>query len=124
MANKKTQKDFFNDIIVLAEANDRKDIADFARERIEKLASKSGKVSEKRATEVAENEALVLEALTEVGKAVTVTDLVKTATNAVKDMSGQKVSAYLKKLVEAGKVTKTTEKKVSFFKAVTEADAE
>ena len=122
-ATKVTQKDMFNEIIALAEANGRTDLAEFCRDRIEKLSKKNGKVSEKRATEVAENEALVLEALTAIGKAVTVTDLVKSATNAVADMSGQKVSAYLKKLVEAGKVSKTVEKKVSYF-SVAVADAE
>lgn len=115
MSNKLTQRDYFNEIIVLAEANDRTDIADFARGRIEVLDRKGGKTSAKRVAEVEANEALVLEALTEVGKPVTISELVKSATNEVAEMSGQKVSAYLKKLKDSGKVVRTVEKKVAYF---------
>ena len=82
MANKKTQKtqkDFFNDIIALAEANDLKDIADFARDRIRKLDSKNSKASKKRIAEVAENEALVLEAHAVKGVPLTSRNLLRQA---------------------------------------------
>jgi len=82
MTNKKTQKtqkDFFNDIIALAEANDCKDIADFARDRIRKLDSKNSKASKKRIAEVAENEALVLEAHAVKGVPLTSRNLLRQA---------------------------------------------
>lgn len=120
MANKMTQKDFFNEIIALAKANDRADIVEFAESRIALLDKKGGKTSAKRTAEVEANETLVFEALSAVNKPITVSELVKTATNEVKDMSGQKVSAYLKKLIENGRVVKTTDKKTSFFQVVAE----
>jgi len=120
MANKRTQKDFFNDIIALATANNREDIVDFAKSRIEALNKKSGKVSAKRTEEIDAITEQVYDALVAVGKDVTVSELVKSATNEIKDYSGQKVSAYLKKLVDCGRAVKTTDKKVSYFKAVVE----
>lgn len=116
MANKvPTQKDMFNEIIALAKANDRADIVEFAEKRIEALSKKSSKVNEKKTAEVEANTEAVFEALKGVGEAVTVSELVKRATNEVAEWSGQKVSAYLTKLVDAKRVTKTIEKKVSRF---------
>lgn len=116
MANAKlTQRDYFNEIIALAKANDRADLVEFAEGRIAVLDKKTGKVSAKKTAEVDANTTLVYDALVEIGKAVTVSELVKTATNEIAQWSGQKVSAYLKKLVDSGKVVKTTDKKVSRF---------
>lgn len=116
MADKKrTQRDFYNDIIALAKANDRADLVEFAEGRIAVLKKKSTKTNTKKVEEVATNTALVLDALATVEGAVTVTELIKGATNEVAEWSGQKVSAYLKKLVDEQKVVKTTDKKVSRF---------
>lgn len=119
MSNSKlTQRDYFNELIDLCLDNERDDLADFCRGRIEVLDRKGGKVSKKRAEEIDTTTKQVYDALVGVGKAVTVSELVKTATNEVSEMSGQRVSAYLKKLVDSGKAVKTVEKKVSYFKAV------
>ena len=112
-----TQRDFYHDIIALATASNRPDIIEFAKSRIDALDKKAGKVDAKKAEEVDKNTTLVYDALVAVGKPVTVSELVKTATNEVSEWSGQKVSAYLKKLVDANRITKTTEKKVSTFSA-------
>ena len=123
MANTKvTQRDYFNEIIALAKANERNDLVEFCESRIALLEKKTSKVSAKKTAEVDANTTAVYDALVAVGKAVTVTELTKTATNAVKDFAPQKTSAYLKKLVESGKAVKTTEKKVSYFKAVAEVE--
>lgn len=117
MANttKMTQKDYFNEIIALAKANDRDDIVEFAEGRIAVLANKQGKVSAKKLAEVDANVELVFDALVAANKPITVSELVKTATNGVQDFSGQKVSAYLKKLKDAERVERTLEKKVAYF---------
>ena len=116
MANAKlTQRDYFNEIIALAKANDREDIVEFAEGRIAVLDNKSKKTNTKKTAEVEANVELVYNALAEIGEAVTVSELVKKATNEVAEWSGQKVSAYLKKLVDDKRVNKTTEKKVSRF---------
>ena len=125
MATKKTQKDFFTEIRAIVAEAERADLVEFIDGRLEALKNKKSKVSKARTAEIDKVTAEVLDALVAVGKAVTVTELIKSATNEVKDFSGQKVSAYLKKLVESGKAVKTEEKKVSYFKAVAEdEDAE
>ena len=115
MTKAPTQKDMFNEIIALAEANGRADIVDFAKGRIEVLAKKSNKTNAKHDAEVEANVALVYEALEAVGSAVTVSELIKGAENEVSEWSTPKASAYLKKLVDSGKVNKTTDKKISRF---------
>jgi hypothetical protein len=122
MANKKSQREFFTEIRDILAEMDRADLVEFIDGRLEVLANKSGKVSKKRAEEIDTVSKQVYEALVAVGKAVTVSELVKSATNEVKDYSGQRVSSYLKKLVESGKAVKTTEKKVSYFQAVAEVE--
>ena len=56
----------------------------------------------------------ILRDIGEFGKPVTVTELINGG-EGLEDLSNQKVSALLKKLVEAGKVTKTIEKKKAYF---------
>ena len=112
MANKKTQKDFFMDIIALAQANGRDDIVAFAEDRIEKLAKKG----EKKPTKVQiENEAIkdvIVDVLTELDNPTSATAI---ATDARVDVSNQKVSALLKQLVDAGRVVRTEEKGKALF---------
>lgn len=86
-----------------------------------KKASGSKKVNE---TAVA-NENLVYNALASVGEPITATDLIaKTDLSALANESNivtpQKVSAYLKKLVDSGRVVKTTDKKKTYFSVVTD----
>lgn len=122
MANKKTQRDFYAEIREIVAQAGRADLVEFVDGRVAVLDNKKSKVSTKRTEEIDKNTALVFDALVNVGKAVTVTELVKSATNEVADFSGQKVSAYLKKLIEVGKVVKTEDKRVSYFKAVAEVE--
>lgn len=64
-----------------------------------------------------ENEVLVerlYEVLAEIGRPVTVSELQK-ENDEFGALSNQKVSALMKKLTDAGKVTKTPDKKKSYF---------
>ena len=64
-----------------------------------------------------ENEVLVerlYEVLAEIGRPVTVSELQK-ENDEFGAMSNQKVSALMKKLTDAGRVTKTPDKKKSYF---------
>lgn len=116
MANvKMTQKDFFNEIIALAEANDREDIVEFARGRIEVLSRKrsGGKqTANQKANE--EIKALIVEVLEGADAPMTVTEMLQTGRFA-EGTTNQKLTALLRQLVLADKVTKTVEKKVSRF---------
>ena len=127
---KKTQREFFNEIIAMAEAQGRTDLADFARGRIEVLDKKS---ANKKPTKTQEaNEVLkgtIKEVLRENGGAMTVTEILASGKFEA-FTSPQKISALLKQMIEVdGTATKVVDKKVSRFRAVgvteeTEVEAE
>lgn len=113
MANKMTQKDYFNEIIALARANDRMDIVTFAEGRIEALNKKSGS---KKPTKTQEENVSLKEEIVSVltSEGATVTEI-QTKSETLGTLSNQRVSALLKQLVEAGRVVKTIDKKKSYF---------
>ena len=110
---KMTKKDYFNELKGLVVGNEREvELTEFLDRQIELL---SRKTSVKTKTQK-ENEVLiekVYEALATVENPVTVTEL--QAVEGMGDFSNQKLSALLKKLVDAGRITKTTDKKKSYF---------
>ena len=114
MANKMTQKDFFNEIIALAEANGRDDIVEFAEGRIEALNKKT---ANRKASATSEENVrlmgIVVDELAKVDKA-TVSELMK-ANPELGELSNQKVSSLLKTLKESDKVVKTMDKKKAYF---------
>lgn len=117
MANKKTLKDYFNELIALAQENDRADLVAFCEDRIEKLSRKSGGSKKPTKTQV-ENEGIkdvILEVLGEVAPA-TATMI---ATDPRVNVSNQKVSALLRQLIESGEVVKATDKGKSLFSLAT-----
>ena len=113
MTNKMTQRDYFNEVIALAEQNGRDDLVEFAKGRIAVLDKKA---SAKKPTKVQEeNEVLkgiILDTLTNEG--VTVSEL-QAKRDELFGFSNQKVSSLLRQLVAEGKVVKTVDKKKSFF---------
>jgi len=116
MANKMmAQRYYFNEIIALAKANDRQDLVDFAEYRIEVLNRKS---SNKKPTKTqVENEGyknIIRSALATADEGVTVTELQR-LDDTLGTLSNQRVSALLRQMVESGEVTKTIEKKKSYF---------
>ena len=121
MANaKKTQKDYFNEVIALATEAGNKELVEFAKGRIEALEKKAA--AKKPTKTQAENEGikeLILANLTDEG--VTVSDLMKKdKAFSELELSNQRVSALLRQLIEAGKVAKTVDKKKSYFSLVVE----
>ena len=117
MANKMTQKDYFNEIIAVVSEVGRDDLVAFCEDRIEKLSRKSG--SKKPTKTQVENEGIkdtIVEVLSEVAPA-TATMI---ATDPRVNVSNQKVSALLKQLIEVGKVVKTVDKGKSLFSLAVE----
>ena len=87
-------------------------------EQLDKKAAAPKKPTAKQVAALGEAEE-VYEALKGVGKAVTVSELMEAVPALVeKYKSNQKVSALLRKLIEAGKVVKSDEKRKSYFQAV------
>ena len=115
MANaKKTQREFYNEIIEVLGTVDRPDLIEFVEGRIEVLDRKKNGSSKPTATQIA-NEALketVLAVITDEG--ATVSEIMARSEE-LGGYSNQKISAILKLLVKDEKVTKIVEGKKSTF---------
>ena len=119
MANSKmTKKDWFATIRAMVEGsgNEREDeilaFIDHEVELLEKKSAKSGQTKTQK--ENVEVVAKIENALREVGKAVTITEL-QTASEEMGAYSNQKLSALLKQMVSKGTVVRTEDKKKAYF---------
>ena len=112
MANKKTKKDLFLEVREVVAGNE--ELVAFVDHELEllnkKASTKSTKVNEEQ---VALMEKIV-NALNEIGRSVTITELQKENAE-MAGYSNQKLSAMLKKLVDNKQVTKMVDKKKSYF---------
>ena len=118
MEKKMTKKEWFailTNVVEGSEMENKTEALAFIAHEVELLEKKSAKSgqtkTQKENVEVMEK---IKTALSEVGKAVTISEL-QTASAEMAEYSNQKLSALLKKLVESGEVVKTTEKKKSYF---------
>ena len=112
MANKITKKEMFT--MIKAQVKDNAEMVAFIDHEIELLDKKS---FNKKATKTQEANVGIkstILAVLEGGKSMTVTEMQGASTELGK-LSNQKVSALVRQLVEAGKVVKTIDKKVSRF---------
>lgn len=128
--NKMTKKDFFKllaGIVEKTEDFDKKtETLDFINHEIELLNKKSSAPGKKKTAHIKENEELmelIGIALELFGKPVTVTTMIKENAEMSK-LSSQKLTALLKKMIEAGKVVRTVEKRVSYFSLAKEEEEE
>ena len=108
-----TKKEMFN---LIATVNaDNAEIVDFCNHEIDLLnAKKSSKTPTKTQKE---NEVIMEQIAIDLAmfdNPVTVTELIAGG-EGLEGLTNQKVSALLRKMVEAGKVVKSTEKKKAFF---------
>ena len=119
MTKKMTKKEMFTmvaNVVENAEVENKAEMLEFLAHEVELLNRKSGKSGQTKTQK--ENEVLVeqvFNALAELGKPITVSEFMKESTHEVATLSNQKLSALFKKLVEAERVVKTTEKKKSYF---------
>lgn len=121
MEKKITKKEMFAQVIAMAQGKEVSISADeivaFAEHEIELLNKKAGTKSKKETANDAENARLmevIVETLTGSEKAMTVSELM-TANAELGELSNQKVSALMKKLVDGGRVQKSTDKRKSVF---------
>ncbi len=116
--SKMTKKDWFATIRAMVEGsgNEREDeilaFIDHEVELLEKKSSKSGQTKTQK--ENVEVVAKIENALREVGKAVTITEL-QSASEEMGAYSNQKLSALLKQMVSKGTVVRTEDKKKAYF---------
>ena len=113
MTNKMTQRDFYNEIIALAQDNDRADIVDFAKGRIAMLDKKS---ANKKPSKTAEENKVLAETIKGVltSEGATVSEIMA-KDEALASLSNQKVSAVLRQMVADGVAVKVVDKKKSLF---------
>ena len=121
MEKKITKREMFAQVIAMAQGKEISVSADeivaFAEHEIELLNKKAGTKSKKETANDAENARLmevIVEILTGSEKAMTVSELM-TANVELGELSNQKVSALMKKLVDGGRVQKSTDKRKSVF---------
>ncbi len=127
---KMTKKDFFKLLVGIVEKTENFDkkteTLDFINHEIELLNKKSSAPGKKKTAHIKENEELmelIGIALELFGKPVTVTTMIKENAEMSK-LSSQKLSALLKKMIEAGKVVRTVEKRVPYFSLAKEEEEE
>ena len=121
MANKITKKEMFT--MIKAQVKDNAEMVAFIDHEIELLDKKA---SNKKATKTQEaNVGIKSTILTvlEGAKPMTVTEM-QGASAELGELSNQKVSALVRQLVEAGKVVKTIDKKVSRFSLTDNGEGE
>lgn len=117
-----TKKDYFAGLRVVVEnstVEDKDELVAFIDKEVEMLERRNSTRAGKPTKKQIENEALVetiYNTLVNLGVASTITDI-QAAEKALAELSGQKISALLKKLVDAKRVVKTYEKKKAYYLA-------
>jgi hypothetical protein len=129
MANKKVKKDYFMELKEIKEVRDNPELMMFIDHELELLARKNtGNTQTKTQKENIAVAEMLLKELAKAGK-TTITDLMNTS-DIVKNytyetkidgeikkvkLTNQKISAIFKQQLDAGKITKTVDKKKSYF---------
>lgn len=121
---KLTKRDYYNEIIKLANEINRNDIVEFATHEIELLDRKKSNGKAKVNETMNANIELVYNELLRVGKSTT-TELISKGdlsplANEFNVITTQKVSAYLNKLYSAKRIDKVVEKKKTYFFVIEE----
>ena len=121
MANKITKKEMFT--MIKAQVKDNAEMVAFIDHEIELLNKKA---SNKKATKTQKANVgikSIILAVLKGAKPMTITEM-QGASAELGELSNQKVSALVRQLVEAGKVVKTIDKKVSRFSLADKGEGE
>lgn len=131
MANKKTKKDLYMEMVEIFQELGKGEYVDFCNHQIELLDKKStgskGLTKIQKENEIIKN--IVLEELAKYQgeNGITATELLKQSnvlsnyiTVEGKNITNQKLSAMLKKLVDEKIVSRMIDKKISYFKIIGE----
>ena len=112
MVNKKTKKDLFLEVREVVAGNE--ELVAFIDHELELLNKKASTKSTKVNDEQVALMKKIVNALNEIGRSVTISELQKENAE-MAEYSNQKLSAMLKKLVDNKQVTKIVDKKKSYF---------
>ena len=112
MAKKKTKRDLFLEVREVVAGNE--ELVAFIDHELELLNKKASTKSTKVNDEQVALMEKIVNALNEIGRSVTISELQKENAE-MAEYSNQKLSAMLKKLVDNKQVTKMVDKKKSYF---------
>ena len=112
MTNKKTKRDLFLEVREIVAGNE--ELVAFVDHELELLDKKASTKSTKVNDEQVALMEKIVNALNEIGRSVTISELQKENAE-MAEYSNQKLSAMLKKLVDNKQVTKMVDKKKSYF---------
>lgn len=112
MTNKKTKRDLFLEVREVVAGNE--ELVAFIDHELELLDKKASTKSTKVNDEQIALMEKIVNALNEIGRSVTISELQKENAE-MAEYSNQKLSAMLKKLVDNKQVTKIVDKKKSYF---------
>lgn len=119
---KMTKKDWFNvmaEIVKATDVENKEDILKFIDHEVELLSKKKSSSNSKKNEEYTELCIQLENALADLGRPVTVTEIMKESTHEIATLSNQKITSILKKCVDDRKtVVRTTEKKKAYFSLV------
>lgn len=131
MATKKTKREFYMEMVDIFTELGKGEYVDFCNHQIELLDKKSsgstGLTKTQKENEIIKN--IILEELAKYQgeNGITITDLMKQSdvlsnyvTEAGNNLTNQKMSALMKKLVDEKTVSRTTDKKKSYFQIIGE----
>ena len=114
-----TKREYFGEVVKMAESLGRTDIVEFAQHEIELLDKKaSSKVTTKTQKENEGIKEIIKNFLNETpNEMFTITQLQEKVED-LKDYSNQKISALVSQLYKANEIDKIVDKKKSYFKAL------
>ena len=122
MANvkKMTKRDYFNQLLAIAEVKANAELEKFINHELELLAKKNASTSGKLTPTQEVNEKIkegIMECLmAEPNRMFTITEMLKEF-ECCADLSNQRLSALIRQLKEDGKVERIEEKRKAYFKA-------
>lgn len=112
MANKKTQVELYKELRAIAQTQEQIDFIDKKIEQVEKKNATKGETKTQKENLVLID--IIKETLADFDTKVKITDI-QSANETLANLSNQKMSALLKKLVDSNEVIKTIEKRVAYF---------
>ena len=121
MANKITKKEMF--MMIKAQVKDNAEIVAFTDHEVEVLDKNASNKKAAKTQEANVGIKSTILAVLEGAKPMTVTEM-QGASAELGELSNQKVSALVRQLVEAGKIVKTINKKVSRFSLADNGEGE
>lgn len=120
MANKKmTKRDYFNELLNIAEVKTNKSMVDFINHELELLEKKNASKSSTETKTQKENASIKENLLNEMIKGIkyTASEMQKEL-SCCKELTNQKISALVRQLIAEGKVVRTEDKRKAYFSKV------